>query len=109
MELKKELNKTPTLTELKDAYGDAFIGHIHKRYASYISFCKNLDLIPNFSNYNPKYSKEYFIEKGMSNFPSIRILTRNESRALYRYFKGGVKEWKNEIKLKKSRGKLKSE
>lgn len=68
--------------------------HIHKRYSSYITLCKNLGLEPVFSNFNPKYSREYFIEKGLSNEPSLRILTTNEGRALYKYFKGGVPEWK---------------
>jgi len=71
--------------------------HIHKRYGSYIKLCRKLNLEPLYSNYNPKYSKEYFIQKGLSNVPSIRILTQSEGRHLYHYFKGGVGEWKQAI------------
>ena len=101
LELARQLNKTPTLIDLKEAYGGAFIGHIHKRYDSYIKLCRKLELKPVHSNYNPKYSKKYFIEKGLSNEPSLRILTTNEGRALYRYFKS-VKEWKKAVEKRKN-------
>lgn len=97
LELKDKLNKTPTLTELKNEYGNGFIFQIHKRYGSYVKLCKDLDFNPNFSNHNPKYSREYFLEKAKQEEPSLRIFTRNESRALYKYFKGGINELKSEI------------
>jgi len=99
LKLKEKLGKTPTLIDLKNEYGGGFISHIYKRYSSYISLCKENDLIPVFSNHNPKYSKAYFIEKGLSAEPSIRILTTNEGRALYKYFKGGVKEWRKAVEI----------
>lgn len=102
LKLREKLGKTPTLIDLKNEYGGGFIFHIHKRYQSYINLCKDLDLEPVFSNHNPKYSREYFIEKGLSNEPSIRILTTNEGRALYKYFKHGVKEWKEAIAVIKA-------
>lgn len=97
LKLKEKLGKTPTLIDLKNEYGGGFIFHIHKRYGSYVKLCWDLSMTPVTSNHNPKYSREYFIEKGLSNEPSIRILTTNEGRALYKYFKGGVNEWKKAI------------
>lgn len=94
-ELAKELGKTPTLMDLRERYGAGMISLIHSRYKSYIKICNNLGLEVNFSNYNPKYSREYFIEKALSNEPSFRIFTINEGRAFYRYFKG-IKELKQE-------------
>lgn len=93
-ELKKELGKTPTLIDLKNKYGQAFIFHIHKRYGSYVKYCEDMGFVPNFSNHYPKYSKEYFVKKAMNKKPSIRIFTRNEGRALYKYIKGGIPELK---------------
>jgi hypothetical protein len=101
LKLKQKLGKTPTLIDLKDEYGGAFIFHIHKRYGSYIKYCKQLELTPRFSSHNPKYSEEYFVEKGLSNEPSIRILTSNESRAFYKYFKS-VKEWRKLVEKVKA-------
>lgn len=98
LKLMKKLGKTPTLIDLQKEYGGGFIFHIHKRYASYIKLCRDLNLEPVISNHNPKYSREYFIEKGLSNEPSLRILTTNEGRALYKYFKEGVNEWKESLK-----------
>lgn len=92
IELSKELKKTPTLTELKERYGGGFIFHLNKRYNSYVKYCYQIGMIPNYSNFNPKYSREYFIEKAMSNEVNLRIFTINESRALYKYFKGGINE-----------------
>lgn len=96
LKLKKELNKTPTLTQLKERYGNTFITLIHSRYSRYIQLCNKLGIKAGTSNYNPKYSKAYFIKKGLSNEPAIRILTINEGRALYRHFKG-VKEWRKAV------------
>jgi len=97
IKLKEKLGKTPSLIDLKNEYGGGFCFHIHKRYASYVKLCWNLGMTPVTSNNNPKYSKAYFIEKGLSDEPSIRILTTNEGRALYKYFKHGVKEWKKAV------------
>lgn len=93
IELTKELGKTPTLTDIKDRYGGGIISIMASRYGSYIKLCREYGLEPNNSNFNPKYTREYFIEKALSNEPSIRILTINEGRAFYRYFKG-IKELK---------------
>lgn len=106
LKLKEKLNKTPTLTDLKDEYGGGFIFHIHKRYGSYLILCDQINLKPNFSNRYPKYSKEYFIKKALSKEASIKILTQSEGRNIYRYFKGGVKEWKSAVKEYKSKNKL---
>jgi len=100
LDLKDRLKKTPTLIDLKKEYGGAFIFHIHKRYNSYIGLCHQLNLSPNFSNYNPKYSKEYFIEKALSNEPSLRIFTSNEKRAFYKYF-SSIKELKQIVPILK--------
>jgi uncharacterized Zn finger protein (UPF0148 family) len=88
IELKDELGKTPTLTQLRDRYGFNLITNLHSRYGSYIKLCRDMGMEVNFSSYNPKYSREYFIEKALSNEPSIRIFTDNEGRAFYKYFKG---------------------
>jgi hypothetical protein len=101
IELHNELGKTPTLTDLKDRYGAGFIFQLHKRYSSYINYCNSIGFEPNFSNYNPKYSREYFIEKALSNEPSLRIMTTNESRAFYRYFDGGIRELRKEVEKTK--------
>jgi len=101
LKLKEKLGKTPTLIDLKNEYGGGFIFHIHKRYRSYVKFCWKIGLKPVTSNHNPKYSKAYFIKKGLSAEPSIRILTTNEGRALYKYFKHGVKEWKKAVEVAK--------
>lgn len=97
-ELRNELGRTPTLIDLKERYGGGFIHHLHKRYRSYVTYCKENGFDPNFSNYNPKYSREYFIKKAQDKQPSIRIFTINEVRALYRYFPNGIKELKEELK-----------
>lgn len=95
--LRKEMGRTPTLTHLNERYGARFSVLVHKRFNSYVKLCKDMNLDPNFSNHNPKYSREYFLEKALSNEASIRIFTLNESRALYKYFKGGIKELKKEV------------
>ena len=94
IELQKELGKTPTLVDLKNRYGYAFISHLYKRYSSYVSYCNHIGFEPCISNHNPKYSREYFIEKAMDKEPSIRIFTDSESRQLYKYIKGGIPELK---------------
>lgn len=87
IQLKEELGKTPTLIDLKEKYGMGMMALIHKRYGSYIKLCRNLGMNPNFSNWNPKYSREYFIEKALNQVPSTRIFTINEMGAFYKYFK----------------------
>ena len=103
IELKDELGKTPTLTQLRDRYGLTIMWHIHKRYGSYIKYCHQINMEANYSSFNPKYSKEYFIEKALSNEPSIRIFTDNESRAFYNYFKGirELRQVVSKIKIEK--------
>jgi len=96
--LSERLGKTPTLIDIKKYYGGSFISLIHSRYASYIRLCKLLNLDLNYSSHNPKYSRQYFIEKALSNEASIRIMTTNEGRAFYKYFKGGINELKNVVK-----------
>lgn len=83
LELSKEMGKTPTLIDVKERYGGGIITLMHKRYGSYVRYCKQLGLEPNISNYNPLYTKEYFIEKALSNEASTRIYTINEMRGLY--------------------------
>lgn len=94
IDLQKDLGRTPTLMDLKERYGGGFIFHLHKRYGSYVKYCRELGFTPVFSNHNPKYSREYFIEKALSNEPSIRIFTETEGRNLYKYIKGGITELK---------------
>jgi hypothetical protein len=102
IDLTKRLGKTPTLIDIYNEFGGGFIAVLHSRYGSYVQFCKNLGLTPNFSNYNPKYDKKYFIEKALSNEPSMRIFTVNERAGLYRLFKGGINELREEIQLLKT-------
>jgi len=94
LKLKEKLGKTPTLNDLAKVYGNTFISHITKRYRSYVILCKDLDMQPHFSNANPKYSREYFIEKALSNEASTRIFDISERRNLYKYIKGGILELK---------------
>ena len=94
-ELSKEMNgKTPTLLDLKDRYGAIIMTLLHERFGSYVQLCRKIGLDPVTSRANPKYSREYFIEKILSNEPNFRIFTVNEGRALYKYFPGGMKELK---------------
>jgi hypothetical protein len=104
LKLKKKLNKTPTLTELKDEYGFVFITLLYERYGSYVKLCNNLELTPNISNFNPKYSKEYFLQKALDDEPSLRIFTLNEKRAFYKYF-NSVSQLKKEVLKIESRSK----
>lgn len=97
IKLSEKLNKTPSLVELRKEYGQAFITTLHSRYSSYISYCKEIGLTPLYSNYNPKYDKEYFIKKSLDKEPSIRLFTQSEGRALYRVFPNGINELKQEI------------
>lgn len=101
IELKNELGKTPTLTQLIDRYGRSITWHIHKRYGSYIKYCHQINMEANYSSFNPKYSREYFIEKALSNYPAIRIFTVNEGRAFYKYF-NGIKDLKKTIDIIKN-------
>jgi len=78
-------------------YGFVFITHLNKRYGSYIKYCEEIGFTPNFSSHNPKYSRQYFIDKAKNKEPAIRVFTDNEQRALYKYFRGGIKELKMEI------------
>lgn len=94
IELRNELGKTPTLTQLRDRYGAVIMTNLALRFGSYVKLCKDMGFEPNISNHNPKYSREYFIDKIKSKDSTIRILTVNESRALYRYFPGGINELK---------------
>lgn len=82
-ELAKELGKTPTLIDLKERYGNGYITCLAKRYGSYIALCKQNGFIPNTSNFNPKYSREYFIKKAKEQ--KQPLFTINEGRALYRH------------------------
>jgi len=94
IELAKELKKTPTLIDLQKRYGGGFIFLLHKRYGSYVKYCREIGFEPCFSNHNPKYSRAYFIEKALSNEASVRIYTVNERAGLYKYVKGGILELK---------------
>lgn len=97
IELQKKLSKTPTLIDLKEKYGAGLIHQLNKRYGSYVAYCNQIGFEPNFSNYNPKYSREYFIEKALSNSSNNRIFTINESRAFYKFF-SSMKELKAIVK-----------
>jgi hypothetical protein len=96
IDLYKKLGKTPTLTDLSNEYGFSFVTTISKRYSSYIKYCYSIGLNPNYSNFNPKYSKQYFINKFKNKKPALRLLTTNESRALYKYFPKGINSIKQE-------------
>jgi hypothetical protein len=97
--LKEEMGKTPTLNDLSKRYGLGIMPLIHSRYGSYLKLLKDMGMEPNFSNYYPKYSRQYFLEKALSNEPSLRIFIITEGRNLYKYFKGGIPELKREVLL----------
>jgi len=93
--LEKDLGRTPSLTELIEVYGRALSSKIHKKYKSYITLCKSIGLTPVTSSFNPKYSREYFIEQikervgRVDDSSKIRIksiFNDNEQRSIYRYF-----------------------
>ena len=90
--LKNKLGRTPALTELIDKYGTGFAALLHIRYQGYLNFLKKQNWTPVTSNYYPKYTKEYFINKGVKSIKDgkeligSRVFTLNEIRALYRVF-----------------------
>ena len=98
--LGKKLGKTPTLTDVKEAYGGGLISIMHYRYGSYIKYCREyLKMKPNFSTRNPQFKskkdwREHLLEMGreaLKNGKSLKVddlLPVNESRYIYRYFKG---------------------
>lgn len=103
LKLRDKLNKTPSLIDLKEEYGAGFIHHIHKRYSSYIKLCRQLGMKPITSSHNPKYSREYFIEKFLDEEPNHRLMTVTESRNMYKYFKDGIKELKQAVEKRRNK------
>ena len=102
LKLKDKLGKTPALTQVIDTYGGSFASLIHNRYSGYLSLLKSLGLKPGVSNFNPKYSKEYFIKKGIKALKKGKkltgrsVLTVSESRNIYNYF-SSQEVWKNHV------------
>lgn len=100
--LAAKLGKTPTLVEVLDEYGQGTVSVLYARYGSYIDYVRSLGMVANFSNFNPKYSKEYFVDKGVNearlgNVVAVKkIFNESEQRNLYKYFPSwGV--WKEEV------------
>jgi len=100
--LAKKLGRTPKLTEVRDEYGGGFVTTIHSRYQGYINLCRKLNLEPGVSNHNPKFSKEYFINKGVEAYRKRgkwqikEIYSENERRYIYKFFRG-YEELKNTV------------
>ena len=100
--LAKKLKKTPSLGEIKDAYGGGIVTIMHYRYGSYIKYCRNyLKLTPLYSAQNPEPKKSVKariinsgneIVKKYKKF-SISKMPVNEQRYLYKHFKN-VKHFK---------------
>lgn len=109
--LGKKLGKTPTLTDIKDAYGGGIITIMHSRYGSYISYCrKYLKLIPNFSAHNPKHPtkkswREELLNEGIKALEGGKPLTVNQilpyprNRYIYKYFRS-FDDYKNKLLAK---------
>lgn len=97
--LGKKLGKTPTLTDIKDAYGGGIISIMHSRYGSYIKYCRDyLKLEPNYSVHNPKHPtkkswREELLREGQIALKSGKALTVNtilpypKNRYIYKFFK----------------------
>lgn len=99
--LATKLGHTPSLCDVADEYGAGTITLLHYRYGSYIKFVRSLGLVPVFSSYNPKYSKEYFInavrlaqKAGIEKIALSKIFDENEQRAFYNHYKS----WKDCLK-----------
>ena len=90
--LQKKLGKTPALTEVIDAYGGGFASIIHSRYGGYLPLLKSLKITPVTSSFTPKFSKKYFIRKGIKALVAGKkliggkILNQSEARHIYDYF-----------------------
>lgn len=101
--LATRLGRTPTLVELKREYGQRLISVMYMRYGSYVQYCREkLKMEPGFSNFNKKYSREYFIEKGVDaalNNQRLKVkslFNQSEQRHLYRYF-DSWKTWEKDV------------
>lgn len=88
----KKLGRTPGLLDLQKEYGGGFIGAIRVRYGSYIALVRRLGYTPLPSSHNPKYSKEFFVQKGVKavtkenkQLKLMHIFSESESRHIYRY------------------------
>ena len=115
VELSKLLNKTPTLCDLKEFYGQKFVSVMYSRYTSYLKYCKKelkaYGLLPNFSTHNPKFKtkkayKNYLIQQGLEsmkrgNSPkNIKtLLNIGDAKKAYLLF-GGYPQYRKEL-LKK--------
>lgn len=102
LKLADKMGTTPSLIDMTMEYGSTVSYHIRRKFQSYISLCRRLKLIPVYSSRNPKYSRQYFINKIMEapiEMPIKDILSSNEDRAMYRYFKGGAKELKEKASM----------
>ena len=109
--LSKKLGKTPTLVDIKDEFGGGLIAIMHSRYGSYIKYCREyLKMEPNFSTYNPRFKsedewREHLLGLGRESLKKgnkltvSKLLPVNESRYIYRYFKG-FEDYKKQL-LKK--------
>jgi len=98
--LSEKLGKTPTLTDIKAEYGQKMISVMYLRYGSYIKYCREyLKMTPNFSTHNPKFQStkswhDHLIALGKVALKAGKkvkchgFLPDNESRYVYRYFKG---------------------
>jgi hypothetical protein len=105
MKMKDRLGRTPALTELIDEYGGAFATLIHNRYDGYLALLKKMKMTPVTSSFTPKFSREYFINKGVNALKNGRdligkqILNRSEERNIYNYF-SSQRNWKNAVRRK---------
>ena len=97
------LGRTPRMFELEKYYGRSFCYLIKNRYKSYAKICRQLNLPQIKDRYAQKYSKQYFIDKGvraiMENhtpFETKKMLEVREWKSLNHYF-GSVISWKNEV------------
>lgn len=100
--LKNKLGRTPALTEIIDTYGQRMASLIHLRYAGYLNFLREKKWTPVVSSFNPKFSKEYFIRKGVKavgngeRLIGHAILNQSEERNIYNYF-SSQKQWKDAV------------
>ena len=102
IQLRNKLGKTPSLTALIDEYGGTLSTNIHNRFGSYVKLVKKLGMIPVFSSKHRKYSKKYFVKKGVEavkdgkKLKVEKIFGINEDRALSRYFPSR-KSWEKAV------------
>jgi hypothetical protein len=91
-QLAEKVGRTPTLVEVAGEYGKGFTSTIRNRYGGYLKLLRTLGYTPVASSLNPKYSHEFFVERGVKAAGEGKLLfakelfSANEHRRMHKYF-----------------------